>query len=132
MPITHTFVSAKEDGDDETLVRPSNWNAEHIGEPDLLALVLALASKTSNYTVLSTDCVILCDASGGAFTITLPALSAVSDGKVYHIKKIDSSGLSVTIDGSGSETIDGVTMQVITDQYTSILLVKSSSEWGIH
>jgi len=31
MAITHTFVSAVEDGADETLVRPSNWNADHSG-----------------------------------------------------------------------------------------------------
>lgn len=26
--VTHTFVSAKADGGDATLVRPSNWNAD--------------------------------------------------------------------------------------------------------
>ncbi len=30
MTITHEFVSAKADGGDATLVRPSDWNAEHI------------------------------------------------------------------------------------------------------
>lgn len=30
MPVTHTFVSAKADGGDATLVRPSNWNAAHV------------------------------------------------------------------------------------------------------
>lgn len=28
--ITHAFVSAVEDSADETLIRPSNWNAEHV------------------------------------------------------------------------------------------------------
>lgn len=31
MSIKHAFESAKEDGADETLVRPSNWNADHVG-----------------------------------------------------------------------------------------------------
>jgi len=31
MSITHTFVSEKDDGADETLVRPSDWNADHTG-----------------------------------------------------------------------------------------------------
>lgn len=31
MPIKHAFVSAKSDGADTTLVRPSNWNADHTG-----------------------------------------------------------------------------------------------------
>ena len=29
MPVTHPFVSAISDGGDATLVRPSNWNADH-------------------------------------------------------------------------------------------------------
>jgi len=29
--VTHLFVSAKADGADATLVRPSNWNAAHVG-----------------------------------------------------------------------------------------------------
>lgn len=29
LSLTHAFVSSKSDGADSTLVRPSNWNAEH-------------------------------------------------------------------------------------------------------
>lgn len=29
MPVTHPFVSAKSDGGDATLVKPSDWNASH-------------------------------------------------------------------------------------------------------
>lgn len=29
MPITHTFISEKQDTSDATLVQPSHWNAEH-------------------------------------------------------------------------------------------------------
>src|SRR4030043_649388 len=32
MPIAHVFVSAKADGPDATLVRPSDWNADHSGD----------------------------------------------------------------------------------------------------
>lgn len=31
MPIKHTFTSPKNDGSDATLVRPSDWNADHSG-----------------------------------------------------------------------------------------------------
>lgn len=34
MPITHTFVSAVEDGLDANLVQPSDWNADHTGTMD--------------------------------------------------------------------------------------------------
>ena len=29
--ITHAFISSKADADDESLVRPSNWNDYHVG-----------------------------------------------------------------------------------------------------
>lgn len=32
MQITHPFVSGKSDGADASLVRPSNWNANHTAE----------------------------------------------------------------------------------------------------
>jgi hypothetical protein len=32
MPIKHAFSSAIADGSDEQLIRPSNWNADHVGE----------------------------------------------------------------------------------------------------
>lgn len=42
LSITHTFVSSKSDGNDDTLVRPSNWNAVHTltGFPDDATLYL--------------------------------------------------------------------------------------------
>ena len=33
MTIKHKFVSQKQDGADETLVRPSDWNDDHVGSP---------------------------------------------------------------------------------------------------
>lgn len=32
MAVTHSFVSAKSDGGDATVVRPSDWNADHVVE----------------------------------------------------------------------------------------------------
>jgi hypothetical protein len=33
MGITHAFTNPKEDGGDTTIVRPSDWNADHVGVP---------------------------------------------------------------------------------------------------
>jgi len=41
MGITHAFTSAKEDGADDTLVQPGDWNADHVG--GLSASLLATA-----------------------------------------------------------------------------------------
>lgn len=88
-------------------------------------------SKTANYTAsIETDSVILCDATGGAFTITLPT-AASADGYQFDIKKIDASANTVTVDGDGAETIDDSTTAVLTTQYESITVYSDGSEWWI-
>jgi hypothetical protein len=86
--------------------------------------------KSSGYTATATDYAIMCDASGGGFTITLPA-AASHTGRVYHIKKIDLSGNIVTVDGNSSETIDDATTAVLTTQYESITIQSDGDEWFI-
>jgi hypothetical protein len=90
----------------------------------------SVTSKTANYTATTSDDVILCNASGGAFTITLYAASGNS-GKQLTIKKTDSSNNAVTIDGNASETIDGTTTKAIAAQYTSLTIVCDGSNWHI-
>lgn len=62
-------------------------------------------------------------------TITLPAATADLDGLVYVVKKVDSSGNTVTIDGNGSETIDGATTKVLSAQYDTVSIVCDGSNW---
>lgn len=64
-----------------------------------------VTTVTTTYTITSTDDLILADASGGAFTITLPTAVGII-GREYEIKKIDTSINAITIDADGSETID--------------------------
>lgn len=70
---------------------------------------LSQTTKTANYTILSTDDIIFCDTSGGAFTLTLPNPSTVS-GKIYRI--IDSTGNfnanNLTLARFGTEKIEGL------------------------
>lgn len=91
---------------------------------------LAVTSKTANYTVTTSDAIILCDSSGGAFTLTLPAASG-NTGKVFQIKKTDSSFLAVTIDGDGSETIDGATTTTVNTEGETLRIVCDGSNWQI-
>lgn len=91
---------------------------------------LSLVSKTSAYTVTSLDSVILVDATAGAVTVTLPAAS-VSTGQRLEIKKTDSSGNAVTIDGNGAETIDGAATASLSVQYESKTIVCDGSNWWI-
>ena len=74
--------------------------------------------------------IILCDATSNAITVNLPQAST-SANLVYNIKKIDSTGNTVTIDGNASETIDGATTSVLATQYDSATIVCDGSNWFI-
>ena len=65
-----------------------------------------------------------------SFTITLPTASGII-GRMYHIKKTDSSANTVTIDENGAETIDGGVTAILTTQYESITIITNGSEWWI-
>jgi hypothetical protein len=88
-------------------------------------------TKTANYTVTEADRdkLILVDATSGAVTITLLASATAGDGFRVAIKKIDSSGNAVTIDGNLSETIDGNTASTLSTQYDSENLISNGSNW---
>ena len=87
-----------------------------------------IVAKTAAYTMTVTDDVILCGAGNQTFTVTLPAASEAT-GKVYHIKNVGTG--TITVDGNGSETIDGGTTAILTVQYESITILSSGSEWFI-
>jgi hypothetical protein len=87
-------------------------------------------TTTSTSITAALDNVILCNATGGAITITLPA-AASNTNKIYSIKKIDSSANAVTIDGNASETIDGSLTQVISSQYDCLTIMCDGSNWYI-
>jgi hypothetical protein len=70
------------------------------------------------------------NATSGAVTVTLPAASS-NTGMRVCIKKTDSSANAVTIDGNGSETIDGAATKALTSQYDFSCLVCDGTEWFI-
>lgn len=88
-------------------------------------------SKTANYTVTESDRdkLILVDATSGAVTITLLAAATAGSGFRVAIKKIDSSANAVTVDGNGSETIDGNTTSTLSTQYDTDNLICNGSNW---
>jgi hypothetical protein len=87
-------------------------------------------TTASTLTLDDTHYTVLSNATGGSTTLTLPTASTVT-GRIYHIKKSDPSANTVTVDGSGSETIDGGTTAVITTQYECITIQCDGSEWWI-
>ena len=87
---------------------------------------LTITSTTGDYTVLSTDELVVCNSTTSG-TITLP--SATGSGTVYKIKNVNVG--SWTVDGDGTETIDGETTQLI-NQYECLTLADyTSGAWAI-
>lgn len=93
-------------------------------------VIIAIDDTDSPYTANDSERSIMCDCTSGAITVNLPALSGITN-RIYVIKKIDNSINAVTIDGSGSETIDGITTNTISSQYNSITLQAGASEWHL-
>ena len=91
---------------------------------------LNTSTKTSNYTIGSSDTVIFANATSGNVTITLPAASGLA-GYRFYIKRIDSSSNTCTISRTSTDTIDGMTSFTIDQQYTSIAVVSDGSAWYI-
>jgi hypothetical protein len=68
--------------------------------------VTSITNADSPYLATSEDWLILCNTSGGSIIVTLPTPTAANSGKMYTIKKSESSH-SVTINaGDGSVMID--------------------------
>jgi len=95
-------------------------------------------TKTSAYNpVVAGDAnkVIKCDASGGAFTVTLGAAATLGDGFVVTILKTSAdtstSTNAVTIDANASETIDGALTNRLQAQYSFVKLICDGSNWFV-
>lgn len=76
------------------------------------------------------DYLILADATAGNITVALPA-AASSSGTTLVVKKTDVSVNTVTLDGNGAETIDGVTTKVLSAQYASLMIFCNGTAWWI-
>lgn len=87
-------------------------------------------SISATGSVAADDYALFVDASGGAVTVNLPAVASNS-GRVLNVKKVDSSGNAVTLDGNASETIDGATTLAISTQYQSYTVHCDGSAWWI-
>lgn len=85
------------------------------------------SSESANF-VVGVDETYLVDATGGNVTATLNATPR--DGDTVTIKKVDSSGNTVIIDGNGNN-VDGAATQTITSQYDSFTLGFDGGQWFI-
>jgi len=77
----------------------------------LIGQGLSLGVKTVNSSAVldGSHCVVRANAAVGALVVTLPDGDATSDGRMFVVKKVDSSAYVVTVVPGGSDTIDGST-----------------------
>jgi hypothetical protein len=87
----------------------------------------AVVTKTGDYTLTGTDNLVL---ANGAITLTLPT-AAGAQGKIYHIKKINASGVEVLVNTTSSQTIDGELTKTIIAQWTTLSVFSDNTQWLI-
>ena len=86
------------------------------------------AQKTSAYTASASDLVLVNLVSAGAdITVTLPAASA--DAEVIVKIAGAANGYVVTVDGNGSETIDGSATRTMDSDNEIMHVVSDGSNW---
>lgn len=128
---TYTTVDARlAVGTNNQVLAANSATATGLEWQTFSAALLAVTSKTANYTATTADNVILCDSTSAAFTITLYT-AAGNTGRKLIIKKTDSSVNAVTIDGDGSETIDGSTTTTLNTQNETLVIFSDGTNWQI-
>ncbi len=92
---------------------------------------LTVATKTTNYTLLSTDDVIFGDTTSGDVTLSLPAASTVT-GKIYYIKRITvADGNEVIIDPDSSETVLGLATLSLFSKEELVAIISDGANWQV-
>jgi len=91
---------------------------------------VAVTDATTTYTVTAADYSVLCNAAGGAFTVTLPP-AAQNDRRVLQIKKTDATVNAVTIDGNASELVEDATTQRLLYQGENLMLACDGAQWWV-
>lgn len=83
-------------------------------------------AKTGAYVVAASDFMV--DCTSGTFTVTLPTAVGIA-GKQYCVK--NSGTGAITVDGNGSETIDGMATFKLATQYESIWVISDGANWKV-
>lgn len=91
---------------------------------------MTVQTISSTTTLTSIDNIVFVNAGSGALTVNLP--SAINlEGKIYQVKKTDSTFSIVTIDGNSSETIDGDISTGLATKGESLKIISDGSNWKI-
>lgn len=94
---------------------------------------LTVRSVAATTTLTNTDYVLTVDAPAANVTVNLPAVASVQPGRIFYIKRDATATQTVTLDGSGSETINGATTRAVGAAGTAggCLIVSDGDEWHV-
>ena len=95
----------------------------------LAHLVLQSVTKTGASTLTAADRLVYGDTSGGSFTLTLPAASAVQPRTVISVSKVGAAG-TLTVAAASGGTINGAASLALTTDGARVDLVSDGvSKW---
>lgn len=94
------------------------------------AISAAITTVTGATTLTQSNSTVLADATSAGYNVTLPTAVGIT-GRMYTVKKIDSTGNTVTIATTSSQTIDGVTTKAISTQWTGYTMQSDGANWVI-
>lgn len=124
MAVKHKFQSAKSDGADATLVRPSNWNDAH----DVSNLVTTYAANQA--LAYLTDETVYGNAGATDITLTLPT-AVGHTGQRFRIMRVNSTAGNTIIATTSSQTINGGATCTLTNQYQYVEVESDGANWFI-
>lgn len=106
----------------------ANWTISVAGGPDVTMATMVRSAKTGAYSMDLTDNGKWIDCTSGTFTVTLPPVATAGVG--YNAVIGNSGAGTITLDGDGSETINGAANKSLA-QYQIVHVICNGSAWII-
>lgn len=91
--------------------------------------IRAVVNVAAAHPVVATDDVVLADATGGAFPVTLPTAVGAA-GRTVTVKKVDASVNAVTVASAGG-TIDGAVSIAMATQNEALTATSDGANWKV-
>ena len=102
----------------------------YIATSSLSTTKVSYETKTGNYTINTSNLLILADASSNNITITLPT-AVDNSGIFFGIKRIDNGSGNKTVTVTSSVNIDNQSSGIGLDAHASIFVLSNNSKWWI-
>lgn len=114
------------DSSGNTIWTIDNVNAQAQGS------IQNVRTVTVDTSILTTDNLVRSNSTSGSLTHTLPACASTNVGVQITIKDVGTGGYGTTIQGSGSDYIDGSNIySKVLVQYDSATFVNNGTSWDV-